>query len=56
MSEKASSEKIKVHLPDGSEMELTRGVTASDVAGKIGPRLAKDAVAAIVNDVEVDMG
>lgn len=41
---------IDVHLPDGSVRSLPAGSSAIDLARAIGARLAKDAVAAIVND------
>ena len=37
---------LTVRLPDGSTKELADGATALDLAASIGPRLAKDAVAA----------
>ena len=40
---------IEIDLPDGSRRELPEGATAADLAAAIGPRLAKDAVAASVN-------
>ena len=40
---------IKVTLPDGSVHEHPRGITAGEIALKIGKRLAEDAVAAKVN-------
>ncbi len=46
---------MKVLLPDGSGLEMDDGATALDVAEKIGPRLAKAAVAAKVNDRTVDV-
>ena len=46
---------MKVLLPDGSGLELPDGATVLDVAEKIGPRLAKAAVAAKVNDRTVDV-
>ena len=46
---------MKVLLPDGSGLEMDKGATALDVAEKIGPRLAKAAVAANVNDRIVDV-
>ena len=46
---------MKVLLPDGSGLEMDEGVTALDVAEKIGPRLAKAAVAAKVNGRTVDV-
>jgi threonyl-tRNA synthetase len=46
---------ITVSLPDGSERELPEGSTALDLAGSIGKRLAKAAVAATVDGVETDL-
>ncbi len=46
---------ITLHLPDGSERELPEGSTALDLAGSIGSRLAKAAVAATVDGAEVDL-
>ncbi|MBE0447818.1 MAG: threonine--tRNA ligase [Actinobacteria bacterium] len=48
-------EKISVILPDGARIELNTGSTAYDLAGAIGPRLRKAAVAAVVNDQLVDL-
>jgi len=45
----------KVKLPDGAEMEVTEGVNAEQLAQKIGPRLAKAAVAAKINGQVVDL-
>ena len=47
---------ITVSLPDGSPRELAAGSTAADLAASIGSRLAKAAVAAVVNGSEVDLG
>jgi threonyl-tRNA synthetase len=44
-----------VSLPDGSARSLTPGATALDLAQSIGPRLAKDAVAARVNGILTDL-
>jgi threonyl-tRNA synthetase len=41
---------LNVELPDGSTRAVPAGSTALDLAASIGPRLAKDAVAARVND------
>ena len=49
-------EKINVVLPDGAKIELETGASVYDLAGKIGARLQKAAVAAIVNDEPVDLG
>jgi len=46
---------IQVKLPDGSLKEFASGARPRDVAAAIGPRLAKDAVAAKVNGVVVDL-
>jgi threonyl-tRNA synthetase len=46
---------IQVKLPDGSVKEFPEGARARDVAAAIGPRLAKDAVAAKVNGGVVDL-
>jgi threonyl-tRNA synthetase len=48
-------EKLTVTLPDGAKIELEKGDTAYDLAGKIGSRLQKAAVAAVVNDTMVDL-
>lgn len=48
-------EKISVTLPDGARIELDVNSKAYDLAGKIGPRLQKAAVAALVNDNLVDL-
>ncbi|MEJ2580706.1 MAG: threonine--tRNA ligase, partial [Acidobacteriota bacterium] len=44
-----------VSLPDGSEREFPAGVTVLEVAEAIGPRLARDTVAGIVNGDLVDL-
>lgn len=44
-----------VTLPDGSQRSLPAGATARDLAAAIGPRLAKDALAATVNGALVDL-
>jgi len=46
---------MKVLLPDGSDLSLTEGASAADVAASIGPRLAKAAVAAKIGDRVVDL-
>ena len=46
---------VNVKLPDGSQREYPRGVTAADVAASIGKRLAKDALAAKVDGEWVDL-
>ncbi|MEY2401089.1 MAG: threonyl-tRNA synthetase [Ilumatobacteraceae bacterium] len=47
---------ITITLPDGSQRSLSQGATATTVAESIGSRLAKAAVAAVVNGEEWDLG
>jgi threonyl-tRNA synthetase len=49
------SETIRVSLPDGSEREFPAGTTVLEVAEAIGPRLARDTVAGMVNGDLVDL-
>ncbi|MGD9704316.1 MAG: threonine--tRNA ligase [Acidimicrobiia bacterium] len=46
---------ISVFLPDGSSRSLPLGSTAADLAASIGSRLAKAAVAAVVDGEETDL-
>jgi threonyl-tRNA synthetase len=46
---------VHVKLPDGSQREYPRGVTAAEVAASIGKRLAKDALTAKVDGEWVDL-
>src|SRR4051794_19743121 len=46
---------ISVTLPDGSSRAMAAGSTPADVAAQISPRLAKAAVAAVVNGKLVDL-
>ena len=46
---------IEITLPDGSSREVARGTTAAQIAGQIGPRLAKDALVARAGDTLVDL-
>jgi threonyl-tRNA synthetase len=46
---------LEVHLPDGSTRTLLAGSSALDLAGAIGKRLAKDALAAVVNGELTDL-
>jgi threonyl-tRNA synthetase len=48
MSE-AAAPTLQVTLPDGRALELPRGATGADVAERIGPRLARAAVAVVVD-------
>jgi threonyl-tRNA synthetase len=47
---------ITISLPDGSQRSLASGATATNLAESIGSRLAKAAVAAVVNGEESDLG
>jgi threonyl-tRNA synthetase len=46
---------ITVTLPDGTSRRVPAGTTASDIAAEISPRLAKAALAAVVDDRLVDL-
>ena len=46
---------ISVSLPDGSARELAEGSSAADLAAAIGPRLAADAMVAVVDGAERDL-
>ena len=46
---------IHVRLPDGRTLAVPAGATVLEVAGKIGPRLAKDAVAGRIDGRLVDL-
>lgn len=48
--------KIRLTFPDGSERQYDAGTTPAEVAGDIGPRLAKAAVAAKLDGELVDLG
>ncbi|MGH9064815.1 MAG: threonine--tRNA ligase, partial [Acidimicrobiales bacterium] len=50
------ADQITVRLPDGSERILGAGATALDLAEAVGRRLAREAVAAVVDGAEVDLG
>ena len=49
------SETVRVSLPDGSAREFPAGTTVLEVAEAIGPRLARDTVAGLVNGNLVDL-
>ncbi len=49
------AETINISLPDGSSRELPTGATGADLAAAIGPRLAKAAVAASVDEAPRDL-
>ena len=52
----APSATIDVSLPDGSVRTLPQGSTGLDLAKSIGSRLAKAAVAAVIDGSESDLG
>jgi threonyl-tRNA synthetase len=49
------ADSLTITLPDGSTRELPAGSTGADLAAAIGPRLAKDAVIAVVDGIERDL-
>jgi threonyl-tRNA synthetase len=49
------AETVRVSLPDGSEREFPAGTTVLEVAEAIGPRLARDTVAGMLNGNLVDL-
>ena len=51
----SSAALIDVRLPDGSTRQVPAGSSSLDLAASIGSRLAKAAVAAVVNDQERDL-
>jgi threonyl-tRNA synthetase len=51
----ALAEKVTIRLPDGTTLEVPRGTTVRAVAERIGPRLAKDAVAGKLDGRIVDL-
>jgi threonyl-tRNA synthetase len=53
--EMSPADAVNVKLPDGSQREYRRGVTPAEIAASIGKRLAKDAIAAKVDGVSVDL-
>ena len=46
---------ITITLPDGSTRPMPQGATALDLAAAIGPRLAKDAIAATIDGTVADL-
>jgi threonyl-tRNA synthetase len=56
MSTSVESKKlVKIQFPDGNIMEVPAGVTVTEVAKRIGPKLAKAALAARVNGRVCDL-
>ena len=56
MSATISGDAILVTLPDGKQLPFPKGVAVADVVRAIGPRLSRDAVAAVVDGEVVDLG
>jgi len=56
MSATLSGDTIVLTLPDGKKLTFPKGVALDEVVRSIGPRLAKDAVAAMVDDEIRDLG
>lgn len=50
-----ATEAVRVTLPDGSVREVAPGTTPLEIAQSIGPRLAKDAVGAVLDGELVDL-
>jgi threonyl-tRNA synthetase len=50
-----ADQNISITLPNGDILEFPEGVTAHQVAEQISPRLASDALAAVVNGMTVDI-
>ncbi len=50
-----ANDKINVTLPDGTVLEVAQGSTVRDVAGSIGPGLAKAALAGQIDGETVDL-
>src|SRR5579875_2243417 len=48
-------ENIQLTFPDGRTQEFPRGIKALDVAASLGPRLAREALAAKVNGRLIDL-
>src|SRR5215208_7316251 len=46
---------VHIKLPDGSQREYPRGITAAEIAASIGKRLARDALAAKADGEWVDL-
>ena len=46
---------IVIKLPDGSNKELPANSNGLDLANSIGPKLAKDSVAVVVNGLQKDL-
>jgi threonyl-tRNA synthetase len=51
----ALAENVTIRLPDGATLEVPKGTSVRGVAERIGPRLAKDAVAGKIDGRVVDL-
>src|SRR5688572_27195029 len=51
----ALADHVTIRLPDGTTLDVPRGTTVRDAALRIGPRLAKDAVAGKLDGNVVDL-
>jgi len=47
--------KVVLEYPDGSKKEFAQGITALEIAGQIGPRLAKEALSAKLNERIIEL-
>ncbi len=56
MSTTVSGDAIQMTLPDGTQRSFPRGMKALELVRSIGPRLAKDAVAVVVDGQILDLG
>ena len=56
MSTTVSGDAIVLTLPDGKKLTFPKGVSLDEVVRSIGPRLAKDAVAVMVDGEIKDLG
>ncbi|MDJ0981727.1 MAG: threonine--tRNA ligase [Kiloniellales bacterium] len=55
MADAGVQEKVTITLPDGSQRDFDGPVSGADVAASIGPRLAKDALAVVVDGALRDL-
>ena len=47
--------KIILQYPDGTKKEFPKGITAREIAEKIGPRLAKEALSAKLDERTIEL-
>ena len=55
MADAGVKEKVTITLPDGSQRDFDGPVSGADLAASIGPRLAKDALAVVVDGALRDL-